>query len=194
MATTTKRRATERLQVGFGLISFSAVIVVIGLFVAVFATRIVPVRLLILALFVAAIAALWGTAINNGRHERAARLRLKEENPGALVERVRVWALPKGRLERDTPMQFLIADAETVSFQTIDEVVLLTIPVEEIGFVGLVTAQGDGARDKALTLIYGDDQLTVQFFTLTYSAMDRLLTRVTTAIDWPADGTPRQSA
>ena len=54
-------------------------------------------------------------------------------------------------------MHFLIADAGEILFETVDRTALLRIPVAEIGFIDPVTAQGDRARDKALTIIYGDD-------------------------------------
>lgn len=189
MATTAKR-TEARLQVGFGLVSISVVIAAVGAIVSILATQIVAVRIVILVLTLALIAALWGAAVNNGRLERETRNRLRAEHPGALVERVRLWSLPKGRVDRDIPMHFLIADASEISFEEVDQTVVLRIPVEDVTFVDLVTAQHDRAKDKAVTLIYGDDQQTVQFFTITYASNDRLRDRVRAAIGWSADRTP----
>lgn len=187
MATTNKNLG--RLQVGYGLISLTVVLVVIA--VSLIATfRDTGVRVVIAVLFLAAIGVLWTAAVRHGRVEREYRKRLTAEHPGALIERVILWSLPNGRVEPGTPMHFLIADASEISFETISQTVLLRIPVTELGFVDLVTAQGDRVKDKALTLIYGDDQNTVQLFTITYSANDRLGSRLRKAIGWPPTGTP----
>ena len=188
MATT--RKTIGRLQVGYGLISFTIVLVVLGITVGWYMIHDVGPRIVVVILFLAAIALLWALALRNGEVERETRRRLRTEHPGALVERVRLWALPHGRVERDLPMHFLIADASEIAFETVDQTVLLRFPVADLGFIDLVTAQYDKARDKALTLIYGDEQLTVQLFTITYSANDRLGKRLRTAIGWPATGTP----
>lgn len=184
---TTKNLA--RLQVGYGLISFTIVLVVIAVSL-IAAFRDPGVRIVIGVLFLTAIVVLWIAALRNGRVEREYRARLKAEHPGALVERVILWSLPNGRVEPGTPMHFVVADASEISFETISQTVLLRIPVTELGFIDLVTAQGDRVKDKALTLIYGDDQNTVQLFTITYSANDRLGSRLRKAIGWPPTGTP----
>ncbi|MEO8262893.1 MAG: hypothetical protein ABI566_10025 [Pseudolysinimonas sp.] len=189
MATTAKRTAS-RLQVGFGLISVSVLIAAVGYVVAVLSTEIVAVRIVILVLFAAFIAALWGAAVQNGRLERQTRDRLRAEHPGALVERVRLWSLPNGPVDRDIPMHFIVADASEITFEEVDQTVLLRIPVADVGYLDLVTAQHDRAKDKAVTLIYGDEQHTVQFFTLTFASNDRLRDRVRTAIGWTAQSTP----
>jgi hypothetical protein len=177
------------MQVGYGLISVSIVIAVIGIsLIAAFPET--NLRILIAVLFLAAIGVLWTAAIRNGRAERDFRRRLKEKHPGALVERVILWSLPKGRVEPGTPMQFLVADATEILFETINETVLLRFAVEELSYIDLVTAQGDRVKDKALTLIYGEEQHVVQLFTITYSANDRLGARVRKAIAWPATGVP----
>ena len=187
MATTNKNLG--RLQVGYPLISLTVVLVVIAVsLIATFYDT--GVRIVIAVLFLAAIGVLWTAAVRNGQVEREYRNRLKAEHPGALIERVILWSLPNGRVEPGTPMHFLVADASEISFETISQTVLLRIPVTELGFVDLVTAQGDRVKDKALTLIYGDDQNTVQLFTITYSANDRLGSRLRKAIGWPPTGTP----
>jgi hypothetical protein len=186
----TERRMTDRLQVGIGLVSLSVLVAAIGYFIAVSATTIVGVRILILALFAVVIAGLWFVAIRNGRAEHDARDALREENPGALVERVRLWSLPKGRVLKDVPIHFLIADAVEIVFETINHTVLARIPVDELTFVDIVTAKGDRSLDKALTLIYGDEQHVVQLFTITYASTDKLRARLRAAIGWPADGVP----
>jgi hypothetical protein len=185
-----QQRTRGRIEVGVPLISVTAAIVVAAVALAARATDIAGVRILIGVLALVLIAALWVAGLRNSRIEREARTRLQSEHPGALVERVRVWSLPHGRLEPGTPLQFLNADASEISFETIDQVVLLRIPVAELGLVDLVTAQHDRARDKALTLIYGDFQDTVQLFTVTYTGTEKLRARLRTAIGWPAEGTP----
>lgn len=185
-----KRRIGDRLEVGVGLISATVVIMAVGAVVAVLATQVMPVRIIVLLLFLALVAAVWGRAVQNGRFEKATRVRLQSEHPGALVERVRLWSLPHGRVPKDTPVHFIVADAREISFEDVEQTVLVRIPVTELGFVDLVTARGDRARDKALTLIYGEDQHTVQFFTVTYAGQERLRSRVRAAIGWPDEGTP----
>lgn len=184
---TMRRRAAGRIQVGVGLISFSVLIAGLGYVLAVALTELVVVRIVILLASAAVIVALWAAAIRNGRAEREARDRLRAEHPGALVERVRLWTLPHGRVDRDIPVHFIVADASEVSFEDIDQTVLLRVPVADIGLVDLVTAKGDRARDKAVTLIYGDEQLVVQFFTITYAGNGRLRDRVRVAIGQPAE-------
>ena len=184
------RVTTGGIQIGVGLISFSILIAAIDITIAGWFVNDLGVRLVILALGVAVIGVLWAAAIRNGRVEKEARSRLLAEHPGALVERVRVWTLPHGRPEPHTPMQFLIADARELSIETITQTVLVRVPVTDLGFVGLVRAQGDSARDRAITLIYGPEQHTVQFFTITYSSLEKLQTRLRTAIGWPAEGEP----
>lgn len=189
MAQTNGNGPLGRIQVGYGLISFTVVIAVIGIsLIATFPEA--GIRILIVVLTLAAIGVIWTSAIRNGQAERDFRKRLKEQHPGALVERVILWSLPKGRVEPGTPMQFLVADATEILFETINQTVLLRFPVEELSHVDLVTAQGDRVKDKALTLIYGEEQNVVQFFTVTYAANDRLGARLRTAIGWPATGVP----
>jgi hypothetical protein len=178
------------VDVGIGLISFTVLIVAVAVTGVRFVADSLGFVLLVIAAAVVLIAVLWTAAIRNGRAERTARRRLQQEHPGALVERVRLWALPAGRVDPHLPVHFLIADAREIGFETIDQTVLLRIPVEDLGFADLVTAQGDTARDKALTLIYGDEKLTAQFFTVTYASIGRLRARLRTAIGWPEDGTP----
>jgi hypothetical protein len=187
----TKRKVGGGLHVGVGLISFSILILALAISVAGIFVDSLGVRLLVVAAGVVLVVVLWMVAVRNGRAVREFRDRLKTENPGALVEQVRLWMLPKGRPEPGIPATFLIASPTEVSFQDIDQVVHLRIPVADLGFVGLVRAQQDATtRDKALTLIYGDDQFTVQFFTITSASLDKLEARVRTAIAWPAEGSP----
>jgi hypothetical protein len=145
--TQAKRSAMGRIQVGFGLISFSVVLVVVGMTVAIVFGRDLTARIAILALAGALIAVLWVAAVRNGTEEREARRRLRDEHPGSLVERVRLWSLPAGRVEADLPVHFLVADAEEILFETADRTALLRIPVAEVGFIDPVAAQGDRARD-----------------------------------------------
>jgi hypothetical protein len=187
----TKNRAgLGRLQVGFGLISFSVVLLVIGMMIALIFARDVPFRLVIIGLVVVFVGVLWVVAIRNGAEERETRRRLRDEHPGSLVERVRLWSLPHGRVEADIPMHFMIADAGEILFETGDRTALLRVPVDEIGFIDPVTAQGDRVKDKALTIIYGDDQKVVQVFTLTYAGIRGLGARLRKAIGWPPRGVP----
>jgi hypothetical protein len=179
-----------RVDIGVGLISFTVLIAGAALSLIGYARESLGIALLVAAAAIALIGVLWTAAIRNGHAEREARRRLQAEHPGALVERVRLWALPHGRVDPGLTIHFLVADAREISFETIDQTVLLRVPVEELGFADLVLAQGDAARDKALTLIYGDERLTVQFFTLTYASMGRLRARLRTAIGWPEAGNP----
>ena len=181
---------TGRIQVGVGLISISVALAVVAIVIAGRATDNFVVRIAILVLAASLIGLLWVVAMRNGEAERAAIRRLRAEHVGSLVERVRLWSLPKGRVDTDIPMHFLVADAEEILFETIDRTALLRIPVAGIGFIDPVIAQGDRVRDTALTIIYGDDQETVQFFTLTYTGIRKLRARLRTAIGWPADGIP----
>lgn len=185
-----KRRIGDRLEVGVGLISATVVLMAIGAVVAVLSTEIVPVRIVVLLLFLALVVAVWGRAVQNGRFERATRVRLQSEHPGALVERVRLWSLPHGRVPKDTPVHFIVADAREISFEDVEQTVLVRIPVEELRAVDLVTARGDRVRDKALTLIYGADTHAVQFFSVTYLGQENLRSRVRAAIGWPDEGAP----
>lgn len=181
---------TGRLQIGVGLISISVALGVVAIVIAGRATDNFVVRIAILILAASLIGLLWVAALRNGEAERAAIRRLRAEHPGSLVERVRLWSLPKGRVDKDIPVHFLVADAGEILFETIDRTALLRIPVAEIGFLDPVTAQGDRVRDRALTIIYGDDQDTVQVFTLTYTGIAKLGARLRKAIGWPADGIP----
>jgi hypothetical protein len=184
---------TGRVEIGFGLFSFTLVIAVLSLSWFVAARGSLGFQLLALGAGAVLIGVLWTSAVRNGRAEKLARVRLQEEHPGALVERVRLWSLPHGKVDRDMPIHFLIADPREISFETIDRTVLLRIPVAELGFVDPTRAQKDARRDNALTLIYDtpdDEQAVVQLFTLTYAGIGRLRQRVRTAIAWPADGTP----
>lgn len=185
-----RRGLSSRIDIGAGLISATVVIIALAIFSLQFVRDSLGLMLLIVALAVVLTAVLWTLAIRNNREEGTARRRLQAEHPGALVERVRLWSLPHGRIAPGTPLHFVIADASEISFETIDQTVLLRIPVSDLGFVDLVKAKGDRSRDRALTLIYGDDQLAVQVFTVTYSGLEKLRARVRTAIGWPADGTP----
>ena len=189
-----KRSVFGRIDVGLPLISVSVAIAAAGIAIAAGWTEDWAVRVVILVLAALLIGALWFAAIRNSRVERDARRRLQQEHPGALVERVRLWSLPHGRIDPETPPHFLIADTREISFETYTQTVLLRIAVAELGFVDLVTAQQDRVRDKALTLIYGDAQDTVQVFTVTYDATERLRARLRKAIGWPKDGTPSDSA
>lgn len=177
-----------RVQVGLPLFAWTLAIGAVAGSAAAFAAMLtentIP-RWIILGLALVGIVALWSAAIRNGRVERDVRQRLEAEHPGALVERVRIWRLPHGPLEAGTPAHFIVADAREVTFETIDQVVLLRIPVTEIGLVDLLTAKGDRGREKAVTIIYGEFQDAVQFFTVTYLSADRLLERVRTAIAQP---------
>lgn len=191
MAEQQRRRAlTGRIDIGFGLIGFTVLIAGLAVTIIGFVRDSLGLTLLVAAAATALIGVLWTAAIRNGRAEREARRRLEAEHPGALVERVRLWALPHGRVDPGLPVHFLIADAREISFETIEQTVLLRVPVEELGFADLVTAQGDAARDKALTLIYGDEQLTAQFFTVTYASMGGLRARLRRAIGWPESAAP----
>lgn len=185
-----RRPLLGRVDVGIGLISFTVLIVAVAATGVRFVADSLGLVLLVVAAALVLVAVLWTAAIRNGRAERIARRRLQQEHPGALVERVRLWMLPAGRVDPHLPVHFLIADAREISFETIDQTVLLRIPVDDLGFADLVTAQGDTARDQALTLIYGDEKLTAQFFTVTYASIGRLRARLRTAIGWPVDDTP----
>ncbi len=167
--TQAQRGPLGRLQVGFGLVSFTVVLIVLAMTIGVAFTTDVTVRLVILVLALALIGVLWASAVRNGTEERDFRRYLREQNPGSLVERVRLWSLPHGRVDADVPMHFIVADAGEILFETIDRTALLRIPVDEIGFIDPVTAQGDRVRDKALTIIYGDEKHVVQVFTITYA-------------------------
>jgi hypothetical protein len=182
-----RRALTGRIEIGIGLISFTVLIVAVAVSLIASLRESLGLTLLAAVAAIVLIGVLWTSAIRNGHAERVARLRLKDEHPGALVERVRLWMLPHGRVEPDLPVHFLIADAREISFETIEQTVLLRIPVEDLGFADLVAAQGDRVRDRALTLIYGDEQLTVQFFTITYASMGKLRARLRKAIGWPVD-------
>lgn len=190
----TKRNVTGGLQVGVGLISFS--VLILGVFVALAASfgPTLEVRLVIVILGIALVGVLWVAAVRNGRAEKAFRARLQEQHPASLVERVRIWMLPQGKPEKGTPATFIVADAGEITFQDLDELVLLRIPVADIGFIGPVRAQGDDAKDKAVTIIYGDDNLTVQFFTITHASLEKLEARIRTAIGWPAEDAPGATA
>jgi hypothetical protein len=185
-----RRSIADRLEVGVGLISATVVIMAVGAVIAVLATQLMPVRIVVLLLFLALVVAVWGRAVQNGRFEKATRARLQGEHPGGLVERVRLWALPHGRVPRDAPIHFIVADAREISFEDVEQTVLLRIPVDELGVVDLVTARGDRVRDQAVTLVYGDDQHVVQFFSVTYLGQENLRGRVRAAIGWPEVGTP----
>lgn len=188
--TSAKRSPIGRIEVGFGLISFTAVLIVLAPFVAFGVTDDVLVRIVILAVTAAVIGYLWLTAMRNGAQEREARNRIRDEHPGSLVERVRLWSLPAGRVDADIPMHFVVADAGEILFETIDHTALLRIPVAEIGFIDPVTAQGDRVKDKALTIIYGDEKHVVQLFTLTFAGIGGLGSRLRKAIGWPPRGVP----
>jgi hypothetical protein len=185
MATTGK---IGGLVPGFALLGASLALIVAGCAIA-FATPDLVARAIVLGVTGAFLVALWGRAVRNARAEGRARVRIEQANPGAFVERVRLWSLPQGRVDRGTPPHFLIADAEHIVFQTIDDTALLKVDVADLGYVGLVRAQGDTARDQAITLIYGDDDLTVQFFGRAETRTEGLLQRVTRAIAWEGDHT-----
>lgn len=183
----------SRIDIGIGLISFTVLIVALAISVMRLVSETLGFVLLVAVAAIVLIAVLWIAAIRNSRAERTARRRLQQQHPGALVERVRLWTLPAGRVEPHLPVHFIIADAREISFETIDQTVLLRIPVEKLGFVDPVRAQEDRARDTALTLIYageGGDQLTAQVFSVTGVGISRLRARIRAAIGWPADGTP----
>ena len=190
----TKRRVGGGIQIGLGLISFSILILALFVVTAGFFPQDLGLRLLIVAAGVAIVGVLWSVAVRNGRFERAARERLQSEHPGALVERIRLWMLPQAKPEPGIPLTFIVADTREISFEDSDQVVHLRVPVADLGFIGLVRAQGDNAKDKALTLIYGDEQHTVQFFTITAASHDKLEARIRTAIGWPSSGSPVESA
>jgi hypothetical protein len=188
-----RRPLSSRIDIGIGLICFTLLITAATATAVRLFEGSLGLMLLVGAAGLALVAVLWIAAIRNGRAERNARRRLLEQHPGALVERIRLWALPAGRVEPHLPTHFVVADAREISFETIDQTVLLRIPVERLGFVDPVRAQGDRAKDVALTLIYdGEDgaQLTVQLFTVTGMGLARLRARIRTAIGWPAEGTP----
>ncbi len=187
---TKTRPRIGRLHVGFGLISFSIVLLVIGMMIAIVFARDVTLRLVIIGFVAVFIGVLWMSAIRNGAEEREARRRLRDEHPGSMVERVRLWSLPHGHVEADIPMHFIVADAGEILFETVARTALLRIPVPEIGFIDPVTAQGDRVKDKALTIIYGDEQNVVQVFTLTYAGIPALGARLRRAIGWPPRGAP----
>lgn len=188
--TQAKRGPMGRIQVGFGLISFSVVLLVISGVIAVVFARDLPVRIVILIFALVFIGVLWVAAIRNGAEERDSRRGLLAQHPGSHVERVRLWSLPAGRVDADLPMHFLIADAGEILFETVDRTALLRIPVDEIGFIDPVRAQGDRVGDKALTIIYGDEQKVVQLFTVTYAGTGGLGSRIRKAIGWPSRGVP----
>jgi hypothetical protein len=190
VASTQKRSILSGLDIGVPLFSITAAIIAAAVGLAATVVFDTGPRIVLFALAAVLVAILWTAASRNNRVERDVRRRLQAEHPGALVERVRLWSLPHGRVEPGTPLHFVIADASEISFEDVDQVVLLRVPVAELGLIDVLTASGDRARDKAVTLIYGDDQLVVQFFTITYTANNRLEKRVRTAIGWPAEGTP----
>ena len=184
---------SSRIEVGAGLLSFTLAILIVGVVGALSVRETLGLVLLVVLATAALVAALWAAALRNGRAEKRARTRLQGEHAGALVERVRLWRLPHGRVLSDVPMHFLVADASEILFETIDQTVLLRIPVEALGFVGPVQAKGDRSRDLALTLIYHQpdgEQGTVQLFTVTYTGIPKLGQRIRTAIGWPPEGTP----
>jgi hypothetical protein len=179
----TTRKLTDRIRIGIGLVSITVAIVLVAVLWIVRGTDIVALKVLIVVP--------WYSAIRNRRVERDARNRLVAEHPGSLVERVRLWALPAGRVDAEVALHFVIADAREISFETIDQTVLLRIPVAEIGLIDVARAQGDRTRDTALTVVYGDDpQQAVQFFTVSYDGLPRFAKRLRIAIGWPPTGTP----
>ncbi|HWM33869.1 MAG TPA: hypothetical protein VNR36_06480 [Pseudolysinimonas sp.] len=188
-----RRSLRSRIDIGIGLISFSVLIIAVALTGMRLVADTLGFVLLIAAAALVLIAVLWTAAVRNSRAERTARLRLQREHPGALVERVRLWTLPAGRVDPHLPTHFIVADAQEISFETLDQTALLRIPVERLGFVDPVRAQQDRARDRALTLIYEDEdgvQQSVQLFSVTGMGLSRLRHRIRTAIGWPADGDP----
>jgi hypothetical protein len=189
---TTTRKLTDRIRIGIGLASVTLAIVIVAT-VWIARTDDVGLKLLIAVLAAALIAVPWVVAVRNSRVERAARDRLRDEHPGSVIERVRLWSLPAGRVDADIPVHFIVADASEISFETIDQTVLLRIPVPEIGMIDIARAQGDRVRDPALTIVYGDDpQEAVQLFTVSYDGLPRFAKRIRAAIGWPATGTPER--
>jgi hypothetical protein len=187
----TTRKLTDRIRIGIGLVSITVAIVLVAVLWIVRGTDIVALKVLIGVLAAVLIVVPWYSAIRNRRVERDARNRLVAEHPGSLVERVRLWALPAGRVDAEVALHFVIADAREISFETIDQTVLLRIPVAEIGLIDVARAQGDRTRDTALTVVYGDDpQQAVQFFTVSYDGLPRFAKRLRIAIGWPPTGTP----
>jgi hypothetical protein len=179
------------IRIGIGLISFTVLLLAIGVTSA-FArwSDGAVIKVLIPFAAFALVAVLWIAAVRNGADERQAVARLRAAHPGAFVERVKLWSLPSGVVPADLPMHFVVADPHEVQFVTGDGTPLARIPVSEIGLIDLVRAQHDKARDRALTIIYGADQDAVQVFPDMNLGLDKLRSRVRTAIGWPASGTP----
>jgi len=188
------RKLQDRIRIGVGLASTTFAIIIVASLWIVRGTDNLGLKLLIGFLALVLIAVPWTVAVRNGRVERDGRRRIQDAHPGALVERVRLWALPKGRVDVDIPMHFVIADADEVAFETLEQTALLRIPTGDIGLIQLMRAQGDRGRDAALTIVYGpggaDSQQTVQVFTVSYDGMTQLEKRVRKAIGWPATGAP----
>lgn len=182
-----------RVDVGFGLLSFTLAIVVVAVSAGLAVRESIGLVLLVAAAAAALLAVLWVSALRNGRVEKTARLRLQQEHPGALVERVRLWRLPHGPVLRNIPIHFVVADPREIVFETIDRTMLLRIPVEAVLAIEPRRAQGDRRGDTALTIVYEapeGERATVQLFTLTYAGIAALGRRIRTAIAWPAEGTP----
>jgi hypothetical protein len=180
-----------KVRIGIGLLSFTAALLVVG-FLSAFArwTDSAVVKVLIPVAAFALIAVLWIAAVRNGAGERTAVARLRAAHPGAFVERVTLWSLPDGLAGKDLPMHFIVADPEEIRFEAEDGSALARVPVAEIGFVDLVRAKDDRAGDKALTIIFGDEQDVVQVFPDMNLGLMKLRSRVRKAIGWPDDGTP----
>jgi hypothetical protein len=179
------------VRIGLGLICFTVLLLAIAAFGFVSRMAFGAFFGVVLPLAaIALVALLWLAAIRNGADERGAVARLRAAHPGAFVERVRLWSLPSGLVPKNAPMHFVVADPDQLQFVSADGTSLAQIPVGEIGLIDFVTAQKDKVRDKALTIIYGDEQDVVQVFPDMNLGLDKLNLRVRKAIGWPADGAP----
>lgn len=139
-------------------------------------------RVLVLVLSAVGIGLVWLAFARARRVVRDAELRLRREHGAGLVEQVNLWALPTGRAGK-LPPHFITVDPALVAFRHMDGSVILRIPVEQIDLIGTFTAVGDRTGDKAVTILFGDPQQTVQFFTVTYLGSRLLERRVRVAAE-----------
>lgn len=143
-------------------------------------------RVIVLVLAAVGIGLVWLSFARAHRVVRDAEVRLRRAHGGAgLVERVNLWMLPSGRAGK-LPPHFVTVDPMQVAFRRMDGSAILSIPVAQIDLLETLTAAGDRTGDKAVTILFGDPQQTVQFFTVTYIGSDLLEQRVRTAAELPA--------
>ncbi|CAN5245246.1 hypothetical protein BH11ACT3_BH11ACT3_06410 [soil metagenome] len=111
------------------------------------------------------------------RPVRAAERAMRGQHPDALLEQVILWHLPSGPAGK-LPPHVIVADPHEVTFRTYDDAVLARVAVADIDLLDTLTAQGDRSRDKATTLLFGDPQQLIQFFTATHLSPAKLTARV----------------